>query len=78
MKSKAIVLLLLGGVVGCSSEMPDDPVTTGDDAAAAGAQVTGTLMYRERMPLPKRAHAEAQSRKEGSVPEILRDLCASA
>jgi putative lipoprotein len=58
MKNIATLLALLGSVVACGTDMTDDPVTTGDDAAAAGAQVTGTLMYRERMALPPGSVAE--------------------
>lgn len=58
MKSKAILLLLLGGLGACGSDMADDTVTASDDAAASGAQVTGTLMYRERIALRPGSVAE--------------------
>jgi putative lipoprotein len=58
MNIRAILLALLGGVVGCGPNMPDDPVKTGDDVTGAGAQVTGTLIYRERMALPPGSVAE--------------------
>ena len=58
MNGKSILLLLLGGVGACGSDMADDPSTTGDDVAAAKAQVTGTLMYRERIALRPGSVAE--------------------
>lgn len=58
MNGKSILLLLLGGLGACGSDMADDPSTTGDDVAAAKAQVTGTLMYRERIALRPGSVAE--------------------
>ena len=58
MKSKAICLVLLGGLVACSSDRHDEPATTAGDANASVAQVTGMLAYRERMALPPGAVAE--------------------
>ena len=58
MKSKAICLALLGGLAACSPGTPDDPATTVDDVATSKAQVTGTLVYRERMALPPGSVAE--------------------
>ena len=58
MKSKAILLLLLGGLAACGSDMADDTATASDDVAGAGAQVTGTLMYRERIALRPGSVAE--------------------
>ena len=58
MNGKSILLLLLGGVGACGSDMADDPSNTGDAAAAARAQVTGTLMYRERIALRPGSVAE--------------------
>lgn len=58
MKSKAILLLLLGGLAACGSDMADDTATASDDVAGAGVQVTGTLMYRERIALRPGSVAE--------------------
>ena len=58
MKKKVIWLVLLSGLVACSSELPGDPVPKGDETAASLSQVTGTLMYRERIALPPGAVAE--------------------
>ena len=58
MKSKAICLVLLSGLVACGADTPDDPATTADDDTVDAARVTGTLMYRERMALPPDAVAE--------------------
>lgn len=38
--------------------MPDEPAQAGDEATGSAAQVTGTLMYRERIALPPGAVAE--------------------
>ena len=56
MKSKAICLVLLGGLVACGADRSVDQATTGSDNAVT--QVTGTLTYRERMALPPGAIAE--------------------
>ena len=58
MKCKTICRVLLGGLVACSSDMSDNPGTLGDDATGNDAQVTGTLMYRERIFLPPGVVAE--------------------
>ena len=58
MRNKAILLLLLGGVGACGSDMADDTAATSDDVAGSGAQVTGTLMYRERIALRPGSVAE--------------------
>lgn len=50
--------MLLGALAGCGSGVPDETVATGDDATSNDAQVTGTLMYRERMALPPGSVAE--------------------
>jgi uncharacterized lipoprotein YbaY len=42
--------VLLGGVVACGAGLSDDPVAASEDATDDAAQVTGTLMYRERVP----------------------------
>ena len=60
MKNKAIYLALLGGLVACNAGAPDDPMSSGEDGAADVAQVTGTLMYRERIALPPGAVATVQ------------------
>ena len=51
MTKETICLVLLGGLAACSSDIPGDPATTGDEATAGTAQVTGTLTYRERIAL---------------------------
>jgi putative lipoprotein len=59
MKSNAICLVLLGGLVACGSDGSGDPATAGDVAAAGDdARVTGTLMYRERVALRPGSVAE--------------------
>ena len=58
MKNIAILLALLGSLGACGSEMSDEAVTTGADVAATKAQVTGTLMYRERIALRPGSVAE--------------------
>ena len=50
--------MVLGGLVACSPDIPDDPAATGADVSARLEQVTGTLMYRERIALPPGALAE--------------------
>ena len=58
MKNNAILLAILLGLAACGSGSSDEPAAT----AAAGdtAQVTGTLMYRERIALPPGAVAEVR------------------
>ena len=58
MKIEAICLALLGGLVACSTDVSDDPVAAGGDASNDTAQVTGTLMYRERVALRPGSVAE--------------------
>ncbi len=58
MKIEAICLALLGGLVACSTDVSDDLVAAGEDASIETAQVTGTLMYRERIALPPGSVAE--------------------
>lgn len=58
MKSKAISLVLLGVLVACGADTPDDPATMAGDDTVDAARVTGTLVYRERMALPPGAVAE--------------------
>ena len=58
MRNVAICLVLLCGLAACNSGTSDDPDTTGMDATPDTAQVTGTLMYRERIALPPGAVAE--------------------
>jgi putative lipoprotein len=58
MKNNAILMVLLGVLAACNAEAPDDSATTGEEATANMAQVTGTLMYRERIALPPGAVAE--------------------
>jgi putative lipoprotein len=58
MKIRASCLVLLCALGACSSGVPDNPGA--GDAGVAGnrAQVTGTLMYRERIVLPPGIVAE--------------------
>ena len=58
MKNEAICLVLCGGLLACSSGVSDDPVAAVEDASNDTAQVTGTLMYRERMALRPGSVAE--------------------
>ena len=58
MRINVICLVALGLLVACSPGTSDHPATTGEDVATSAAQVTGTLMYRERMALPPDAVAE--------------------
>jgi putative lipoprotein len=58
MKNKVIWLVLLSGLVACNPDLPGDPAPKGDGTSANLSQVTGTLMYRERMALPPDAVAE--------------------
>ena len=60
MKNNAILMVLLGVLAACNAEAPDDSATTGEEATANMAQVTGTLMYRERIALPPGAVALVQ------------------
>ena len=57
MKIQAFCIAVLGCLVACGADSPDDAVTTGEDTAVSTAQVTGTLMYRERIALPPGAVA---------------------
>ena len=50
--------MLLGGVVACGAGLSDDPVAASEDATDDAAQVTGTLMYRERVALRPGSVAE--------------------
>ena len=50
--------MVLGGLVACSPDIPDDPAATGANVSAGMEQVTGTLMYRERIFLPPGVVAE--------------------
>ena len=58
MKSQALCIVVTGCLLACSPDRSDDSATTGGDADAGVAQVTGTLRYRERMVLPPGAIAE--------------------
>ena len=60
MKNMAIFSLVLGGLVACSSDSSDDAVDTGAHVSASMEQVTGTLMYRERIVLPPGVVAEVR------------------
>jgi putative lipoprotein len=58
MKLNALSLVLLGALTACGSDVSDGPAATGDAAGSEKPQVTGTLMYRERMALPPGSVAE--------------------
>ena len=58
MKNKVIWLVLLSGLVACNPDLPGNPTPKGDETSANLSQVTGTLIYRERMALPPDAVAE--------------------
>jgi putative lipoprotein len=51
----SVILCIL---VACSSGVPDDGSATGADIPSGKEEVTGTLMYRERVTLPPGAFAE--------------------
>jgi putative lipoprotein len=56
MKFETICLVVVGGLAGCSSDVPGDSGAA--DTIAYDAHVTGTLMYRERLALPPGSVAE--------------------
>lgn len=58
MKNAAVFSLVLGGLLACSQEAPDGAAAAGAGVPASMEQVTGTLMYRERIALPPEAFAE--------------------
>ena len=58
MKNVAIFSVILCFLVACSPDMPDDASATGSDIPASIEEVTGTLMYRERIALPPGSFAE--------------------
>ena len=58
MKNITMLSVVLGGLVACSPDIPDDPAAAGANVSAGLQQVTGTLMYRERILLPPGAVAE--------------------
>jgi uncharacterized lipoprotein YbaY len=58
MKYGALMLALLAGLAGCNSDPSNDSAATGDDVSDRTAQVTGKLMYRERIALPPGSVAE--------------------
>jgi putative lipoprotein len=60
MKYGALMLALLAGLAGCNSDPSNDSAAAGDDVSDRTAQVTGTLMYRERIALPPGAVALVQ------------------
>jgi putative lipoprotein len=49
---------MMSGLFACTSGEPGDSAETGDGASPDTGQVTGTLMYRERIALPPGAVAE--------------------
>jgi putative lipoprotein len=57
-KREAILLVALAGLSACGSDSSTHPAAIGDDASGRMAQVTGTLMYRERIALPPGSVAE--------------------
>lgn len=58
MKNVAIFSVMLCFLVACGPDMPDDASAIGADIPASMEEVTGTLVYRERMALPPGAFAE--------------------
>ena len=58
MQNVAIFSVILCILVACSSDMSDDASATGGDIPENMEEVTGTLVYRERMALPPGAFAE--------------------
>jgi putative lipoprotein len=58
MKEKVMLIAVLAGLAACGSGPSDDPAATGDDVSGETAQVTGTMMYRERIALPPGSVAE--------------------
>jgi putative lipoprotein len=60
MKNNAMLLAILLGLAACGSGSSGEPAVTAADAAGDTAQVTGTLMYRERIALPPGAVAEVR------------------
>jgi putative lipoprotein len=58
MKNAAMLLALLGSLAACGSETPGNLAATGSGTTGKTAQVTGTLLYRERMALPPGSVAE--------------------
>ena len=60
MRNTAICLLVLGGLAACGADTPGNSAMTDMDASGNTAQVTGTLMYRERIALPPGAVALVQ------------------
>ena len=58
MKHEAVLLAALIGMAACGSDSSNHPAATGDDTAGRTEQVTGTLMYRERIALPPGSVAE--------------------
>jgi putative lipoprotein len=60
MKLKALLLVSLGIFAACGPDAPENLAATGDQAGSKKAQVTGTLMYRERIALPPGSVAEVR------------------
>jgi putative lipoprotein len=58
MKHEAVLLAALVGLAACGSDSSNHQAATGDDASGRTEQVTGTLMYRERIALPPGSVAE--------------------
>lgn len=58
MKNEAMCAVVLGCLVACNTDVPEELTTTDDEANGDSARVTGTLMYRERMALPPGSVAE--------------------
>lgn len=58
MKNKAILLAILLGLAACDYGSSNETAATVPGAASDTAQVSGTLLYRERIALPPGAVAE--------------------
>ena len=53
-----MLMAILAGLAACGTDSSSDPAATGDDVSGETAQVTGTIMYRERIALPPGSVAE--------------------
>ena len=58
MKHEAVLLAALAGLAACGAGSSSDQAASGEDVSGRTAQVTGTLMYRERIALPPGSIAE--------------------
>lgn len=56
--NSSYAVAVLAGLAACGSDSSSDPAAPGDNVSVEKAQVTGTLMYRERIALPPGVVAE--------------------